>query len=76
MAEKGFSAACGFGVGSRGGSGMEVNTFHSLRLGSPSLTQGFWKGDGSGSIGSPAVGSPFLIHLDVSLQELLVFDLW
>jgi hypothetical protein len=55
---------------------MEVNTFHCLFLRSPTLAQGLWKGEGRGSIGRPAVGSPPLISLDFSLQELLVFDLW
>jgi hypothetical protein len=56
--------------------GMDVYTFHRLFLGSPTLAQGLWKGEERGRIGRPAVGSPPLISLDFSLQELLVFDLW
>ena len=54
---------------------MEVDTFQFLCLGSPAHAQGLWNGDGRGSNGMPAVGSPSLIVLDFSLQELLVLDL-
>ena len=57
------------------GSGREVKIFHLLALGSPADAQGFWNGDGRGSMGRPAVGRLALISADFSLQEDLVLDL-
>ena len=57
------------------GSGREVKIFHLLALGSPADAQGFWNGDGRGSMGRPAVGRLALISVDFSLQDDLVLDL-
>ena len=57
------------------GSGREVKIFHLLALGSPADAQGFWNGDGRGSMGRPAVGRLALISADFSLQDDLVLDL-
>ena len=57
------------------GSGREVKIFHLLALGSPADAQGFWNGDGRGSMGQPAVGRLALISVDFSLQDDLVLDL-